>query len=430
MPSRLQNLAALLACPHCLGPDWAEDDDVVRCRTCGQAYQSLDGVLDLTTAYDDPILERERGAARLTERDPELGGINERFGDLAAVDGPLKSAIVTLPHGDGSRYYREPGYFANVHSSVAAFEFLLRHLEPVAGERLLDLGADLTWSTAQLARRGLHCTAVDINHHLRVARLFFEHYGIAYDLVRADMRRVSFRDATFDVVLAVNALHHNADIGEVAANAARVLRPGGRLAFIEPYCSSEEEKARFGAAQIDAGINEHVYTLPEWHFAFTRAGLTLKVHRICDSFAAIYRKDAAAQSEAPGLDQQELFSGFYDAQVTLASPAGSSEPGPLVRIRNAGNGTWCPSSLFPVRVSYHLYRTAQDSRTLVSFDNPRTPLVSALEPGEETTIRLDMAAPDRPGRYVAEVDLVHEGVRWFSERGLQPVALTFDVPPA
>ena len=69
-------------------------------------------VLDLTGTFDEPSIVREQDAAYRTERDPSLGGINERFSDLAAVDGPLKDAILALPHGDGSRYYREPGYFS------------------------------------------------------------------------------------------------------------------------------------------------------------------------------------------------------------------------------------------------------------------------------------------------------------------------------
>ena len=69
------------------------------------------------------------------------------------------------------------------------------------------------------------------------------------------MRRATFRAGTFDIVLAMNALHHNDSLQDVAAEIARVLKPGGRLAFSEPYCTTEEEKAAFGRTQIDAGIS-------------------------------------------------------------------------------------------------------------------------------------------------------------------------------
>jgi ubiquinone/menaquinone biosynthesis C-methylase UbiE len=398
----------------------------VRCTRCTSEFPIVDGVLDLTSAYDDAVLRREWEAARATERNPGLGGINEQFEDLSAVDGPLKRAILALPYGDGSKYYREPGYFANVQGSAAAFDFLLAHLDSRPGERLLDLGADVTWSTAHLARRGLECTAVDINHHLAAGRLFAGQYGVDYALIRADMSRVSFRDASFDIVLAINALHHASDLQEVASNIARILAPAGRLAFIEPYCASEEDRRRFGAAQIDAGINEHTYLLQEWHQAFTRAGLALKVHRISDSFAAVYEKPHGADPRP----DPDLFARFYEGTITSTTAPAPVSSGTLeaaVHVRNAGNGVWCEQSVFPVRASYHLYRVHDGARHLVSFDNARTALPSGIGPGEQLAVALEIPQPAEPGHYVAEVDLVHEGVRWFSERGLRPLSLSFAI---
>lgn len=398
----------------------------VRCARCDSEFPIVDGVLDLTSAYDDAILRRERDAARETERDPGLGGINEQFEDLSVVDGPLKAAILALPYGDGSKYYREPGYFANVHGSAAAFDFLLAHLGSRPGERLLDLGADLTWSTAHMARRGLQCTAVDINHHLSAGRLFAGQYGVDYGLIRADMSRVSFREGAFDVVLAINALHHASDLQEVASNIARMLGPAGRLAFIEPYCANDEDRRRFGAAQIEAGINEHTYLLQEWHQAFTQAGLAVRVHRISDSFAAVYERPQGGGVQP----DPDLFSRFYEGTITgTTAPArdsgGAREA--AVHVRNTGSGVWCEQTVFPVRASYHLYRVDASARNLVSFDNTRTALPSGIEPGQELTVVLRIPEPGPPGHYVAEVDLVHEGVRWFSERGLRPLSLAFTV---
>ena len=107
-------------------------EHAVRCTRCTSEFPIVDGVLDLTSACDDAVLRREREAARETERNPGLGGINERFEDLSAADGPLKGAILALPYGDGSKYYREPGYFANVQGSAAAFDFLVlrQHASP------------------------------------------------------------------------------------------------------------------------------------------------------------------------------------------------------------------------------------------------------------------------------------------------------------
>ena len=355
----------------------------------------------------------EREGVRRTEHNAALGGINDEFEDLSRAQGALKEAILSLPYGDNSRYYSELGYFANVRAAVPAFEFLVGNLNLHAGERLLDLGADLTWSTYQMARRGLNCTAVDINHHLSVGRLFEAHSGISYHRVRADMRDVPFLSNTFDVVLAMNALHHAARIEPVAVNIARMLKRGGRLAFVEPYCATKEAKSAFGRAQIEAGISEQTYLLEEWHQAFVDVGLRLRTLRVSDSFSAVYEK-------AGGADRG-LFARFYDGRLVVLDAPSEVLPASVflitIAVENRGNAVWTSLSQFPVHASYHLRRGARGD-VLHSFDNVRTPLPSAIAPGQHETLAVNVTAPSEPGEYVAELDLVHESVAWFASKGL------------
>jgi 2-polyprenyl-3-methyl-5-hydroxy-6-metoxy-1,4-benzoquinol methylase len=437
MHEHLDELASLLPCPRCRASAWEivgrDNGNMITCSSCLASYRCDDGVLDLTETDEDPRVSLEREGVRRTERNPELGGINDEFDDLSRADGALKEAILALPYGNDSRYYREQGYFANVRTSIAAFDFLVRHLDVRAGERLLDLGADLTWSTCHMARRGLRCTALDINHHLAVGRLFATHYQVSYNLVRADMRRVGFRDNAFDIVLAVNALHHSDPIGEVAANIARMLRPGGRLGLIEPYCADEAGKAAFGRAQIEAGISEQTYLLREWHEAFTHAGLDVQVSRVCDSFSAVYRKPGDVTHPITTPDpRSDLFAGFYRGRLSVAdAPPRRVVPFqvfelPLL-IENRSDAVWCSISQFPVRASYHLYRLDDGANTTITFDNARSPLPAELGPGEKTTTMLTITAPGEPGDYAAEIDLVQEYVSWFASKGMQPVTVRFSV---
>ena len=424
----------MLQCPSCSGSSWTVQGDELSgsltCTACGAVYQSARGVLDLGDADEDPQVTAERAAVRMTETQAQLGGIDDVGGDLADARGELRDALLALPHGNASRYFQQPGYFANVRASSAGFDFLVDRLPLRPGLRLLDLGADATWSTSYFARRGLDCTAVDINHHLPAGRLFADHYGAPYHMVRADMRRVPFRAETFDIVVAISALHHNPELDGIAATIGRVLRPGGRLAFLEPYCENEDAKRAFGLAQIAAGISEQTYLLQEWHDAFAAVGLEAETHRVCDSFCAIYRKRTDGTDGPMGLSA--LFEGTYAGAMTLAAPtqsvvtAGTAWTVP-VTIRNASHVVWCSASHFMIRASYHLYRRVNGRDELVAFDNVRTPLPQPLEPGQQATIDMEITAIDEPGDYVAEIDMLHEFVSWFGEHGFAGFRLPFTV---
>ena len=63
-----------------------------------------------------------------------------------------------------------------------------------------------------------------------------------------------------------------------------------------------------------------------------------------------------------------------------------------------------------VRLGYH-WRTTDGTR--LPDDGRRSALPSTLHPGDASIVPVVVQAPVRPGRYVLEVDLVHEGVRWF-----------------
>lgn len=86
----------------------------------------------------------------------------------------------------------------------------------------------------------------------------------------------------------------------------------------------------------------------------------------------------------------------------------SGEAWPWARL---GDGWPYSSERKPqIRFSYKWFR--EDGALLT--DKPfRTGLPARLGPGETTVVPVIVAAPDDPGKYVLEVDLVHELVRWF-----------------
>ncbi|MFO7980808.1 MAG: methyltransferase domain-containing protein [Candidatus Aminicenantes bacterium] len=81
----------------------------------------------------------------------------------------------------------------------------------------------------------------------------------------------------------------------------------------------------------------------------------------------------------------------------------------------------------PVFVSYHW----QDhSGKTVIYDGKRTSFAKQINPGEKTTVSVSIKTPDSQGRYVLAVDLVCEGVTWFSQCGNPPLFIPVQVKKA
>ncbi|MCB0346688.1 MAG: methyltransferase domain-containing protein [Bdellovibrionales bacterium] len=398
--------------------------DAVVCTKCANEYPLINSVVTIHQE-ERPEICFERDAARDTERVPELGGINEEFSDLARAQGQLREAILSLPYGNASKYFHEEGYFKNGASHAPAVDYLLSKLRIAAGIRLLDLGADLTWSTQLFAKAGAKCIAMDINHHLEVGRLYQEAFDISYDLLSCDMHKPVFAEQSFDVITALSVLHHSSALNSLTAHLAKLLRPGGVIAVLEPYCLYDEDKQHFGTDQIEAGINENVYTLDEWHQALSAAGLVLEDFLLGNGFCALYRKNAGSS--------RGLFDSFYDGAISeVTAPKSSFNPGDSIGLKvvveNLGKGNWLGEGLTPVNLSYHLFKIEPSGeRRLLTFDNPRLPIVPHLPAGETRDFAYELSCPSDAGEYEAVFDLVRERVTWFEQQGFSIGRFKFTV---
>ncbi len=88
-----------------------------------------------------------------------------------------------------------------------------------------------------------------------------------------------------------------------------------------------------------------------------------------------------------------------------------------VTVTNAGTLTWPSSGPNPVRVSYHVYAGGCPPGNLSQFENARANLVADVAPGGSATVVLPITAPLTPGPYCIALDLVREGIAWFSAQG-------------
>jgi ubiquinone/menaquinone biosynthesis C-methylase UbiE len=107
--------------------------------------------------------------------------------------------------------------------------------DPGHYERSLEIGAGTGYFTLNLLRRGIveHGTAIDISPKmLDVLQATAAKLGVAVDTTPADAERLPFADESFDLVLGHAVLHHLPGLETALAECARVLRPGGTLAFM------------------------------------------------------------------------------------------------------------------------------------------------------------------------------------------------------
>jgi ubiquinone/menaquinone biosynthesis C-methylase UbiE len=118
---------------------------------------------------------------------------------------------------------------------------VLGKLEKALGDRPgrpfsdgLEIGAGTGYFTLNLLQLGLieRATATDISPGM-LARLgaSARELGLEVETVECDAERLPFAEGSFDFVFGHAVLHHIPDLERAFAEFARVLRPGGRVAF-------------------------------------------------------------------------------------------------------------------------------------------------------------------------------------------------------
>lgn len=95
-----------------------------------------------------------------------------------------------------------------------------------------------------------------------------------------------------------------------------------------------------------------------------------------------------------------------------------------LKVKNTGTMTWIPQKEKSISASYHIL---DNNDKVILQDGIRTEIPNVVKSGEEIPIDMDFMAPDTEGNYKVEVDMVHENVTWFSQKGSKTLFIDLEV---
>ncbi len=118
---------------------------------------------------------------------------------------------------------------------------------------------------------------------------------------------------------------------------------------------------------------------------------------------------------------------YKDVNTPTSVASGESFEADLI-VKNTGYMDWI-HDIGAGRVALGTHWLNRDTREVIVWDGPRALLPETLKHGDEAELTIAVKAPDRPGRYVLQYDMVHEGFSWFSEKGVIALEINIDVGP-
>ena len=207
------------------------------------------------------------------DRAPPLGAAAARLLSVAEQDDAAFAARCAEDrrHLSAIRAAREAqaaAYFARhaeewdqlrlLHASDGPVEdALVQALSGASLGALLDVGTGTGRMAELLAGAASHVTGLDNSPDmLRLARARLQALPAdRHDLVQGDFAALPFAASSFDTVLFHQVLHYAQEPGVILAEAARVTRPGGRIAVVD-FAAHDREELRTQHAHARLGFSD------------------------------------------------------------------------------------------------------------------------------------------------------------------------------
>jgi SAM-dependent methyltransferase len=392
------------------------------------------------------------------------------YAPLAALRASQPAPVTDLPREEVERINaRSDDYFDNpsLHDfwmskplsdlrggpdNLWRFGLILSALQVGPGDRVLDFGCGSGWTSMLLAQTGAEVTGMDISARaLGIAESMAAatHTGGSRSRPRFqpfDGLRIDAPDGYFDFVIVFDALHHLPNLATVLSEACRVLGPHGCLGFAEPGVGHSHSYT--SAHEIEWGVLENEID-PDRLWATGRAAgfqeLELLVPPVPAALLTLpMRRARWFLRGMPGIVPQDFI-----RTMMLSYPTGFLRKGPYtstslhphallaairpsVRTMNVRAGetfrvtaavqnltgtVWLREGARgrgAVRLGARLLGGAEQAP---GAELGRCALPGDTPHGAEHQLHLDLVAPSVAGEYVIRLDMIDEGIAWFSERG-------------
>ncbi len=151
------------------------------------------------------------------------------------------------------------------------------------GQHLLDIGANVCWSTRVFAKIGYEATALDFVtaplRGLESADVYMQADGIFFERVQANMEKLPFKNESYDLIFSISTIHHSGNLEKLFLEMHRILKTGGKAIIADSTIgwlirNSQEKHIE---EMHHHGLNDHAYRYRDFMQAIKKAGFKIQL---------------------------------------------------------------------------------------------------------------------------------------------------------